>query len=316
MSTTVTSPQYDPFVHPAVFYRDEQEYLDQVGGFVRRSVAAGEPALVAVPGVRLELLREDLGDEAGRVTWVDMTRLGRNPGRILAALQSFADQHRGRTARIVGEPIWAGRSRAEILEATKHEALINTAFTGREATIVCPYDTSALDPVVVADALRTHPTLIEEGRDHVSAAYTDALLVCADCDEPLLEPEPAPDALTYESGQLAEVRAHAEQWITGTALTPDRRADLVLAISEAATNSLAHGGGIGTLRLWTASGGGVIAEVRDAGHLDNPLAGRRRPIPAAAGGGRGLWMIHQLCDLVEIRATSTGLTLRLHVAAG
>ncbi|WP_234382018.1 ATP-binding protein, partial [Streptomyces sp. XY332] len=33
----------------------------------------------------------------------------------------------------------------------------------------------------------------------------------------------------------------------------------------------------------------------------------------SANGGRGLWMIHQLCDLVEIRASDTGLTLRMHM---
>ncbi|MFF1416030.1 sensor histidine kinase, partial [Streptomyces sp. NPDC058289] len=30
--------------------------------------------------------------------------------------------------------------------------------------------------------------------------------------------------------------------------------------------------------------------------------------------GRGLWMIHQLCDLVEIRAVDDDFTLRLHMA--
>ncbi|WP_329500949.1 hypothetical protein [Kitasatospora herbaricolor] len=32
-----------------------------------------------------------------------------------------------------------------------------------------------------------------------------------------------------------------------------------------------------------------------------------------AAGGRGLWMIHQLCDLVGTRATGAGLTPRLNV---
>ncbi|PLW72621.1 sensor histidine kinase, partial [Streptomyces sp. DJ] len=48
----------------------------------------------------------------------------------------------------------------------------------------------------------------------------------------------------------------------------------------------------------------------------DPLAGRRRPSPESADGGRGLWMIHQLCDLVETRAGSGGLVLRMHMAAG
>nr|WP_223243130.1 ATP-binding protein [Streptomyces sp. CBMA123] len=57
----------------------------------------------------------------------------------------------------------------------------------------------------------------------------------------------------------------------------------------------------------------VIAEIHDDGHLSDPLTGRHRPRLASTDGGRGLWMIHQLCDLVEIRATEGGLTLRLHM---
>ncbi len=56
-----------------------------------------------------------------------------------------------------------------------------------------------------------------------------------------------------------------------------------------------------------------MAEIRDAGHLADPLAGRRRPALASVNGGRGLWLIHQLCDLVETRASDSGLTLRMHM---
>ncbi|WP_308314766.1 MEDS domain-containing protein [Streptomyces sp. CNQ085] len=52
--------------------------------------------------------------------------------------------HPGRAARIAGEPIWARRSTAELVEATRHETLINAASTGRDATVLCPYDTSCV----------------------------------------------------------------------------------------------------------------------------------------------------------------------------
>ncbi|WP_327064949.1 sensor histidine kinase [Kitasatospora sp. NBC_01302] len=314
MTNTVTTlPDAGAFVHPALFYRTLEEYVSGVGGFVRAALTADEPTFVAVPGAQLDALREWLGPQADGVDFADMTVLGRNPGRILAALQGFADRHPGRPARIVGEPIWASRSRAETLEATRHEALINTAFAGRAATILCPYDVTALPESVVADARRTHPTLIEDGRAEASPGYADPAVVCADCDEPL--PEPV-HALThpYAAGQLAQLRQHAHDWLSGTSLDRARRGDLVLAISEATANSAAHGGGAGILRLWTTEQGAAVAEIRDNGHLRNPLAGRRRPALSSGNGGRGLWMIHQLCDLVEIRATDTGLTLRLHLA--
>ncbi|WP_405680681.1 sensor histidine kinase [Streptomyces sp. NBC_00868] len=301
------------FVHPALFYEGQAEYLAGVGGFVTAALEADEPVLVAVPGPRLDVLRESLDEAAAEVAWTDMTRLGRNPGRILAALQDFADRHADRAARIVGEPIWPGRSRAEVLEATRHEALINTAFAGRPATVLCPYDVPGLPAAVVSDARRTHPTVIEKGAELLSPAYTDAPSVCADCDHPLPEPDGGTPRREYAHGQLGGVREYAEAWARGTALSAARRGDLILAISEAAANSLSHGGGSGALRLWS-TGTGVVAEIRDGGHLTDPLAGRRRPALASANGGRGLWMIHQLCDLVEIRACADGLTLRLHMA--
>ncbi|MFI5868007.1 anti-sigma factor RsbA family regulatory protein [Streptomyces sp. NPDC051546] len=304
------------FVHPALFYQDLDAYVAGVGSFVDTAVAAGEPVLVAVPGPHLDALRESLGGSAADVTWADMTELGRNPGRILAALQDFAGLHVSRAVRIVGEPIWPGRSPAEVLEATRHEALINTAFTGRPATVLCPYDARGLAPGVLADARRTHPTLIEDGTELPSPAYTDAVRVSADCDRPLPEPEGGATRFAYTHGGLAEVRDRADAWARGTALSPARRGDLVLAVSEAAANSLSHGGGKGALRLWATSGAGagVVAEIRDAGRLADPLAGRRRPSLGSAFGGRGLWMIHQLCDLVEVRALDDGFTLRLHMA--
>ncbi|MFD9725600.1 anti-sigma factor RsbA family regulatory protein [Streptomyces sp. NPDC059072] len=314
MSGLPSSAVPGAFVHPALFYRDRTEYLAGVGRFIHTALAADEPVLVAVPGPRLDVLRESLGTgAAAEVTWADMTRWGRNPGRILAALRDFADRHEGRPARIVGEPIWPGRTRAEVLEATRHEALINTAFAGRRATVLCPYDVVGLPTAVVADARRTHPTLIEKGEDRLSEAYVDASVVCADCDRPLPEPAGVGPGLEYAHGQLGEVREYTETWARGTALGAARRGDLVLAVSEAAANSLSHGGGKGTLRLWNSAAAGVVAEIRDGGRLSDPLAGRRRPSLASPHGGRGLWMIHQLCDLVEIRASADSLTLRLHM---
>ncbi|RST04279.1 sensor histidine kinase [Streptomyces sp. WAC07149] len=303
------------FVHPALLYRGPEEYLTGVGDFVRAALAADEPVLVAVPGPRLGPLREVLGSGGAGVEFTDMARLGRNPGRILAALREFAERHEGRAARIVGEPVWAGRTPAEVREAVRHEALVNTAFAGRDATVLCAYEVAALSPGVLADARRTHPALIEGGRVRPSPGYTDPSVVGGDCDTPLPEPGPGAVGLDYARGDLARVREFAGAWAGASSLAAGRRGDLLLAVAEAAANSLAHGGGRGTLRLWRApGGGGVVAEIRDGGRLADPLAGRRRPPLASTDGGRGLWMIHQLCDLVEVRSTSSGLTVRLHMA--
>jgi anti-sigma regulatory factor (Ser/Thr protein kinase) len=98
---------------------------------------------------------------------------------------------------------------------------------------------------------------------------------------------------------------------TAAGLDPARTADLVLAVDEVATNSLPHGGGRGTLRIWREDGT-LVCEVRDAGRLQNPMAGRERPTPERDG-GRGLWMVNQLCDLVQLRSFPDGAAVRVHV---
>ncbi|MCP9956296.1 MULTISPECIES: sensor histidine kinase [Streptomyces] len=314
--TTSTRPagevgRQDAFFHPALFYGTPQEYLDGLGAFVRDALDDGQPVLVAVPRWRLPMLRDALGDGREHVTWVDMTEAGRNPGRILSMLQEFADRRGPSTpVSIVGEPIWVGRTPGETWEATRHEALINLAFQGRRASILCPYDT-ALPGDVLAQAYRTHPVVGSPGAYRASSRYTDPHDVCRDCDVPL--PEPA-DAVVVPFGErdLAATRDEAGDWAAAAGLSPARRTDWLLAVSEAVSNSVRHGGGEGTLRMWRANGG-LVAEISDRGRLDNPLTGRRRPDPCAPTGGRGVWIMHQLCDLVEVRATDRRLVLRLHM---
>jgi anti-sigma regulatory factor (Ser/Thr protein kinase) len=90
-----------------------------------------------------------------------------------------------------------------------------------------------------------------------------------------------------------------------------RAADLVLAVNELAANSVRFGGSHGTLWLWQ-SDGELVCEVEDDGQVTQPLAGRRRPAPSAAD-GRGLWMVNQLCDLVQLRSSPAGTSVRVHM---
>ena len=83
----------------------------------------------------------------------------------------------------------------------------------------------------------------------------------------------------------------------------------MLATHEVATNSIRHGGGEGTLRVWHEDDM-VVCEVRDRGRLDQPLAGRARPALEDEGGW-GLWLANQLCDLVQIRTLPDGNVVRL-----
>ena len=73
-----------------------------------------------------------------------------------------------------------------------------------------------------------------------------------------------------------------------------RRDDAVLAVSEIASNALEHGAPPATVRLWTTSTS-MICQITDTGRYTHPLAGLLPP-PGERYRGRGLWMVHQLCD--------------------
>ncbi|MFJ8542562.1 anti-sigma factor RsbA family regulatory protein [Streptomyces sp. NPDC093586] len=307
MSTVSTD---EVFAHPALFYRSEREYADRTVSFVREGLDAGEPVAVAVPGPNLELIRAGLGARGHDVVFLDMTEAGRNPGRIIpGVLRAFADEHAGTRVRIIGEPIWAGRSTAEYPACAQHEALINAAFTGRSATILCPYDASRLDADVLADALRTHPTVIAEGREAASEAY-DWPAVVARYNEPLTTP---PDAAVFPftAEELPDARRFAVERARSLGLAERRLPDVELAVAELTTNSVVHGGGRGTLAVW-AEAGQMVCEVRDTGRLTDPLAGRRPPAPGQIG-GRGLLLVHYVADLVRTHTTDGGTAVRFHL---
>jgi anti-sigma regulatory factor (Ser/Thr protein kinase) len=300
----------DPFVHPALFYADEREYLAGTVPFLRAGLEAGEPAAVAVPGENLGLIRDALGDAAGAVRFLDMREAGRNPGRIIpGVLRAFADaQPPGTRVRIIGEPIWAGRTPAEYPACVQHEALINAAFQGRTATILCPYDILRLEPRVIADAHATHPTVVQggSGQEQHSRAYAPSDVV-ARYNEPL---PPVPDgvAFGFDEASLFAARHLAAEEAARLGLTPARTEDLALVTAELTTNSVVHGGGSGALRVW-AEDGHVVCEVRDKGRLTDPLAGRR-PASRDQRGGRGLLVVNLVTDLVRVHTGPDGTTVR------
>jgi anti-sigma regulatory factor (Ser/Thr protein kinase) len=299
----------EAFVHPALFYQGPWEYLSETIPFIREGLARDEPVAVAVPHSRLELLRAALGDLVARVRLVDMSVAGRNPGRIIAeVLGAAVDAHPDKHVRVIGEPIWPERSDLEYPACVQHEALINLAFAGRSATILCPYDVANLDPVIIADAAATHPTLLQSGTSFPSPGYAPERIVA---EHNCALPEPA-DAtvIAFDAAHLRSARRSSVDYAERAGLAAERVDDVLLAVGEMAANSVRHGGGSGVLRLWTDAAH-VVCEVADAGVIDDPLVGRR---PAAPGqlSGRGLLMVNHLADLVRMHTTSEGTVVRAY----
>ncbi|SCG36368.1 sensor histidine kinase [Micromonospora coxensis] len=306
-----TGPRPGGLVHEGLFYRDRTELLAATVPFVRDALGRDEPVLVAAPADRLALIRAAVGADDGRVRYTDMTEAGRNPGRIIPwVLQAFLDRHADRRVRVIGEPVWPGRTEAEQPACAQHEALINSAFADRDVHILCPYDAAGLAAGVLADACRTHPVLVDAEGRRLSPAFAPAQVV-AGHNKPLPVPDEPVSVLRYGLGSLPEVRRFVTGHAVDAALDPDRVADLQIAVTELATNSIAHAGGGGVLQVWR-TGEHLVCEVQDDGWLDDPLAGRLAPRHDGIG-GRGLVIVHALCDLVLVHSTAVGTTVRVHM---
>ncbi|MFC8448754.1 anti-sigma factor RsbA family regulatory protein [Kitasatospora sp. NPDC057223] len=313
-TTAGTDGSDSAFRHELYPYDGDAQFLTGAMSFIQDAHAGSELVLVSVAEPKERMLRTELEgtDAAAGVSFLDVAALGRNPGRLIPAWRDWLAKHaaEGHSIRGISESPWSDRSAAESGELHYHEWLLNLAFTQSPAWwLLCPYDTAALEPTVLEAAGRCHPLLLNEGAHGPNSAFVDEPYAFAE----LTSPCDPYEELSYQQGGLAAVRAKITACATEHGLDGARLRELLTAASEVAANSIKYGGGRGTLRTWV-EGRDLICEFHDSGHIEDPLVGRTRPTIDQVG-GRGLWLVQQLCDLVQIRSTpEAGTTIRLHTA--
>jgi anti-sigma regulatory factor (Ser/Thr protein kinase) len=307
-------PAAGRYRHEAFLYSGLAEFLAGTVSFLRPAIEAGDPALVVVSRQKIELLRQELGAGASRVSFADMTEIGANPARIIPAWRAFVQANDGAAQLYgIGEPVYPGRSPMELAECQLHEALLNVAFASATPFwLLCPYDLAALASDVIEQVQHSHPVIARVEAREASSTFRHL-----DEASPFHRPLPArpPDVagMVFRPGELALVRTYVARRAEQAGLAQRRASDLVLAVNEIATNSLRHGGGQGELRVW-AENGTLICEISDRGHVTAALAGRLAPALGTQDGG-GLWLANHLCDLMQIFSAPDGTTIRLYQAA-
>ncbi|MEV0965395.1 ATP-binding protein [Streptomyces sp. NPDC049910] len=116
----------------------------------------------------------------------------------------------------------------------------------------------------------------------------------------------------FRAADLARVRVQVDLHTSVTDLTEQRRAQFVLAAHEVMCNAVRHGGGEGTLRLYRGADG-VWCQVTDEGPgLSEDMIPLVLP-PLDASNGRGLWLVRELTDRMDIarRAAGAGVTFAM-----
>ncbi|MBB6351501.1 anti-sigma regulatory factor (Ser/Thr protein kinase) [Nonomuraea muscovyensis] len=296
--------------HVALPYDSDERFAAVVLPHVREALDEGRRVLVVTCTARLGLLAEALGRDAGRIDGRIAAAWYTHPQRTLAAYHEYATEG---PALIVGEPVWAGRGRRETRAWIRYESVLNVALRGTGARLLCPYDSRGVPPDVLAHVALTHPLVLGPGGEAASDAYVRPHELVLDGDHaPLPDPDGRVEALRFTAPELKALRHAVGDYARAAGMDRDLISSLVLGVSEIAANSVEHGAGHGTIRMWV-NGRELVCEIADpGGALDDPLPGYLPPEPEASR-GYGLWISRQLCDHVELRADRGTLRVRLHM---
>src|SRR4051794_6100984 len=160
------------YLHEAVLYDSDEEFLGVVVPFLQEGAAVGEPCLVALGAAATALVWAAVGDTAG------LTFLGDRYDRPASVIRSnrdlFAAHLTDGASQIrvasevphpgVGAP-WDGWAR--------YEAAINHAYAEFPLWGLCAYDTRITPGPVLDDVARTHPYIATADGHRRNPRYQD-----------------------------------------------------------------------------------------------------------------------------------------------
>lgn len=168
-----TPPMLD---HQALLYEGEEDFAECAGRFLLDGVERSEATLAVTSRQNIGLLEKELGGDAKHVELVDSAKVLTDPETAILFFTRYLTERLRQGApwvRVIGEPIWKGRSADQVRLWTKHESLINLQFAGSPASVLCPYDLTSVDRSVVEDAHLTHPRMMVHNETRRSDRYVE-----------------------------------------------------------------------------------------------------------------------------------------------
>lgn len=298
-------------MHAALVHATTGELVEALVPYVRDGLASDEPVHVALEAPDAAALGSALGRDAARVAWGDPEDTTRSPGRRLRSLAAVLDEHdrsgTGRVRLVAGHARprrWSGAD----AEWARLDVAVNELIAGSRVEVVCTFDAAALPEAVVEHAARAHPRLGLQPAHSSPVFAAPSVLPATLHPGSLVVP---PEAARLEGpARPATARSFLRGLLVGSDLEAERVEELLVAASELVTNAWTAGATRVALACWAVPGAVAVQVDDDGPGLRDPLAGYRRPALDAPG-GRGLWIVRQLCDLVEIATSDTGTAVRV-----
>lgn len=304
----MTTEEEALFRHEAMPYDSIEDLVGQVTDFLEPGLTRGDLAMIVVESEKTARFRNAFGE---RVEVAAMEEVAPNPGRLISLWHDFLEDNcvPGDMVWGVGEPVYPGRRKAELVEAQIHERLLDRAFAGSKYRLmtVCPYDTGQLAPEAIEEMERSHLYILDGGETRRNPRFEPEEGHVLDGDLPA-PPIPEDWFTPFTAIGLAGMRRDLAEQARDLGVLSERIPDLLLAVNEIATNSVLYAGG-GTLGVWPDNGH-MVCEVRDRGYIRDELVGRRRP-DYKQERGRGIWLANQVSDLVQLRTGPSGTRVRI-----
>ncbi len=140
--------------------------------FITPALAAGEPVVAAIPPARGELLRRALNGYAARLRSSTCSSWGAIQPESSPRSSGCWSSTRERPSTTSGSRFGPGARPRRSRRRPGTRRSINLAWPGAPIRVLCPYDADGLSPEILADAERTHPTVIEHGGSRGGARPT------------------------------------------------------------------------------------------------------------------------------------------------
>ena len=292
--------------HGAFVYEGDDEYVARSLAFLKDGLESGEGCIVAHTRDGIAMMRDALGHDAERVSFVDVGSVYTRPARALAAYFGtlVRELRNAPSVRAVAD-LQIGPFREEWDEWVSYEAMTNLAYSHLPAWVVCTYDVNGVPDAVLEEMGSTHSEVLGDGW-RASERFEDPRELVQRLTP---EPEPLPQLRSLPAGDdLERFRERLARELMAANVPEATALDMLVAGTEVAANAVRHGGGIEEVRVGTA-GGRFVCEVIDRGDgFDDPAAGYLVP---REGTGSGLWVARQLTWSLESFHSLRGFTVRL-----
>lgn len=292
--------------HHAFIHTSDEEYVERTAAFLLDGLAAGERCMVGNTRDGIAAVREALGPDASRVTFLDIGSVYTRPARTIAAyFGAFAAEGTGGArVRAVASASQYGPTAEDWNEFTVYEAITNVAYAHLPVWVICAYDANRSPDRLLDAAWRTHPEVFSE-QWQASDAFEDPPRLVRRLTR---APEELPHLRSFAPGDdLERFRERLARELARERVSASRTLDMLVAGTEIAANAVRHGGGIEAVRAGRVDGRFVCEVVDRGAGFDDPIAGYRAPRDGPAG---GLWVARQLTWRIEWLHSARGFTVR------